>query len=98
MRDFYSILGVKRDAGADEIKAAWRTKAKSVHPDQNRDDPLANIQLEAADYRWLTHALRDIAEASGKGRIISTLEGGYGLGNIGAAVAAHLMALGDCSR
>ena len=42
MRDFYSILGVKRDAGADEIKAAWRTKAKSVHPDQNRDDPLAN--------------------------------------------------------
>ncbi len=42
MRDFYSVLGVKRDAGADEIKAAWRSKAKSVHPDQNRDDPLAN--------------------------------------------------------
>ncbi|MHA7970059.1 DnaJ domain-containing protein [Rhizobium sp. CAU 1783] len=39
MRDFYSVLGVKRDAGADEIKAAWRSKAKSVHPDQNRDDP-----------------------------------------------------------
>lgn len=66
--------------------------------DAHRDDPLANLQLEAADYRWLTHELRDIAEASGKGRIISTLEGGYGLGNIGAAVAAHLMALGDCSR
>jgi DnaJ-class molecular chaperone len=42
MRDFYSILGVKRDAGADEIKAAWRKKAKSVHPDQNRDDPNAH--------------------------------------------------------
>ncbi|WP_159947021.1 DnaJ domain-containing protein [Rhizobium sp. 18065] len=42
MRDFYSVLGVKRDAGADEIKAAWRSKAKSVHPDQNRDDPHAN--------------------------------------------------------
>ncbi len=42
MRDFYSVLGVKRDAGADEIKAAWRSKAKSVHPDQNRDDPQAN--------------------------------------------------------
>jgi len=41
MRDPYSVLGVKRDAGADEIKAAWRTKAKSVHPDQNRDDPSA---------------------------------------------------------
>jgi DnaJ-class molecular chaperone len=42
MRDFYSVLGVKRDAGADEIKSAWRMKAKSVHPDQNRDDPDAN--------------------------------------------------------
>lgn len=42
MRDFYSILGVKRDAGSDEIKAAWRTKAKSVHPDKNRDDPQAH--------------------------------------------------------
>lgn len=42
MRDFYSVLGVKRDAGADEIKAAWRTKAKTVHPDQNRDDPEAH--------------------------------------------------------
>ena len=41
MRDLYSVLGVKRDAAADEIKAAWRTKAKSIHPDQNREDPNA---------------------------------------------------------
>jgi DnaJ-class molecular chaperone len=39
MRDPYSILGVKRSADADEIKAAWRSKAKSIHPDHNRDDP-----------------------------------------------------------
>lgn len=42
MRDPYSVLGVKRDAPADEIKAAWRSKAKSIHPDQNRDDPNAS--------------------------------------------------------
>lgn len=41
MRDPYSLLGVKRDAGADEIKAAWRAKAKSLHPDHNQDDPMA---------------------------------------------------------
>lgn len=41
MRDPYSVLGVKRDAAADEIKAAWRSKAKSVHPDHNLDDPTA---------------------------------------------------------
>lgn len=39
MRDPYSLLGVKKDAGADEIKAAWRSKAKSLHPDHNQDDP-----------------------------------------------------------
>ncbi|MGE6741000.1 J domain-containing protein [Allorhizobium pseudoryzae] len=41
MRDPYSILGVRRDAPADEIKAAWRTKAKTLHPDHNQDDPTA---------------------------------------------------------
>ncbi|MFD1746628.1 DnaJ C-terminal domain-containing protein [Rhizobium helianthi] len=41
MRDPYSLLGVKRDAGPDEIKAAWRSKAKSLHPDHNQDDPMA---------------------------------------------------------
>lgn len=41
MRDPYSLLGVKRNANADEIKAAWRTKAKSIHPDHNQDDPEA---------------------------------------------------------
>lgn len=39
MRDPYSLLGVTKDAAADEIKAAWRSKAKSLHPDHNQDDP-----------------------------------------------------------
>ncbi len=62
MRDFYSILGVKRDAGADEIKAAWRTKAKSVHPDQNRDDPLANNRF--AEIGRAYEVLKDPAKRS----------------------------------
>lgn len=41
MRDPYSILGIRRDADADEIKSAWRSKAKNEHPDKNRDDPTA---------------------------------------------------------
>ena len=62
MRDFYSILGVKRDAGADEIKSAWRTKAKSVHPDQNRDDPHAHNRF--AEIGRAYEVLKDPAKRS----------------------------------
>ena len=45
MRDPYSVLGVQRTADADEIKAAWRSKAKSVHPDHNQSDPAASSRF-----------------------------------------------------
>lgn len=48
MRDPYSVLGVKRSAGQEEIKAAWRSLAKAVHPDQNHDDPHATVRFTEA--------------------------------------------------
>ena len=48
MRDPYAVLGVKRDAGQEEIRAAWRVLAKSVHPDQNQDDPFATVRFTEA--------------------------------------------------
>lgn len=46
MEDPYNVLGVSRDASPDEVKKAYRKKARENHPDLNPDDPEAEERLK----------------------------------------------------
>jgi len=61
--------------------------------DAHRRDPLANINLDAEDFGWVTRRLMDLAGKSAGGRIVAVLEGGYDLQGLKESVAAHVTAL-----
>ena len=61
--------------------------------DAHADDPLASLRLGEADYEWVTRALMAVAAECCRGRIVSTLEGGYNLPALAASAAAHVRAL-----
>jgi acetoin utilization deacetylase AcuC-like enzyme len=61
--------------------------------DAHLRDPLANLELQAEDYAWITERLVDLAHAHAGGRLVSTLEGGYDLQALAASASAHVSAL-----
>ena len=61
--------------------------------DAHRDDPLANLMLDEADFAWATERICDLADTHAQGRVVSTLEGGYDLDALAASGAAHVKVL-----
>jgi acetoin utilization deacetylase AcuC-like enzyme len=61
--------------------------------DAHKLDPLANLNLEADDYGWITRELVALAERHAGGRVVSSLEGGYSLTALRESVTAHCAAL-----
>lgn len=61
--------------------------------DAHVDDPLGGLALTDADFCWISDRIVALAGEFCSGRVVSSLEGGYELGALGASVAAHVRAL-----
>lgn len=84
------------------IEATWLPALARFRPqmvfvsagfDAHREDPLASLNLVDADYVWITERLMEVAATHAEGRMVSVLEGGYGLPALGRCATAHVRGL-----
>lgn len=86
----------------DAVTSLWLPRLEAFQPelllisagfDGHIEDDVSNLRLIEQDYAWVTTELKKIADKYSKGRIVSTLEGGYALSALGRSVTAHINAL-----
>jgi DnaJ-class molecular chaperone len=69
MRNPYEVLGVPRNASADEIKKAFRKLAKKHHPDANKNDPKSAVRFAEINSAYEILGESDKRKAFDRGEI-----------------------------
>ena len=78
-RDYYEVLGISKGADPDEIKKAFRRKAKELHPDRNSENPNAESQFKEANEAY--DVLKDAEKKAAYDRFgHAAFDGGMGGG------------------
>ena len=86
------------------IEMTWMPRLEEFKPemifisagfDAHREDDLGQLNLNEQDFAWITERIKNVAKRHAKGRIVSSLEGGYNLSALGRSVEAHLRVLAD---
>ena len=86
------------------IEMMWIPRLEAFKPemifisagfDAHREDDLAQLNMNEQDYAWITGRIKNVAKRHAKGRIVSSLEGGYNLSALGRSVEAHIRVLAD---
>lgn len=83
-RDYYDVLGVSKGASAEDLKKAYRARAKEFHPDRNSDNPNAEAQFKEVNEAY--DVLKDEGKKAAYDRYgHAAFEGGMGGGGRGPA-------------
>jgi acetoin utilization deacetylase AcuC-like enzyme len=94
--------GTRGDVVRQVTDEVWLPRLRDFAPemifisagfDAHREDDMGQLGLVEADYAYMTQQLMAVAEESGEGRIVSSLEGGYNLSALARSVGAHLKVL-----
>jgi acetoin utilization deacetylase AcuC-like enzyme len=93
-------------AGSEEFREAYRhtviPRLRAFDPDfvivsagfdAHYADPLAGLNFREEDFAWATTEILHVAAHAARGRVVSTLEGGYDLDALAKSAAAHVGAL-----
>lgn len=94
--------GTNSDEFRQMVNEVWLPRLREFKPefifisagfDAHHEDDLGGMKLHERDFSWVSEQLKQVADETAQGRIVSMLEGGYVLSALARCVTAHIKVL-----